>query len=215
MLTAEEIRAVVRQEAEKAVMGCEDSSACLAELAEALDAGLLVSGRVVEVGGAPRIALSLLNTRAIVTVGRVDLRWRGDPALLPEVGRAAAQLLIFEPEMRPPGRVEVSGAPEGASVLLDGRPAALTNPEVEVGPHEVTVRAPGFVEAVYPVLVRAGETASVSAALEPAPAEDWVVPAAVAGGILAAAALTATAVFRTPPEVKLRASVRPPTLGAP
>jgi hypothetical protein len=215
VLTADEIRAVVQQEAEKAVMGCETSSSCLAELAEALDAGLLVSGRVVEVEGVPRVALSLLNTRAIVTVGRVDLRWRGDRADLPEIGRAAAQLLVFEPEMRPPGSLEVEGAPAGAAVFVDDKLASSRAEGLEVGPHEVTVRAPGFVERTVPVLIRAGQTSRVDGALERAEdAGEWVVPVAVLGGIALAGAATAAAVYLTPPSVKVQTGITPPSLGA-
>src|SRR5690606_26161542 len=80
IVSTEEIRAALEREAEMQLLGCDDSG-CLAEIAGALDAELLVSGVLEQTpDGAPVVTLSLLNTRALVTVNRVALTWRGDNA---------------------------------------------------------------------------------------------------------------------------------------
>jgi len=203
VVSSAEIRAALSQEAERQIAGC-DESGCLAEIADALDADLLVSGRLsVAPDGAPLLSLVLLNTRAVVTVGRVNVSWHGDDTMLPEVARAATQLLVLERGQRKPGALAFEGLPEGARVWLDeddvterisdGKLAGL-----EVGPYALAVDAPGYQRRTLPVLVQGGREVTVEVTLEPEPiwgkwwlwvATGGVVAATATATLLAAAAL--------------------------
>jgi hypothetical protein len=174
VLSSEEVRAVLDQESTKQLMGCDESS-CLAELAGALDADLLVSGTLEKTAdGAPIVTLSLLNTRAIVTVNRVSFTWRGEAALFPEVVRAAAQKLVFEKGQRPPGTLVVEQLPDGATVTVDDidrthEHASGAVRHLDVGPHEVRLSAPGHGPRTAQILVEAGKEVRVDGALEALP----------------------------------------------
>lgn len=197
LLSSEEVRAVLEGEANKQLVGC-DESGCLAELAEAMDADLLITGSLEQsADGAPLLSLSLLNTRALVTVNRVTLSWPGDPARLPDLARAAAQLLVREKRDRPEGHVVLTGVPLDAQVFVDdvdrteeartGRIGGL-----EVGPHVVRVTALDRLPREEHVLLVAGGSAQVDGALEPVPvtASSWFwigAGAAVVAGVGATA----------------------------
>lgn len=174
LLSMRDVQAAVAQEAQRQVLGCDDDG-CLAELADAADAELLIHGTLGALDdGAPLVTLALLNTRALVVVNRVAFGWPGDPAALPAVVAAATQTLVLEPRGRPPGAVRVVGLPAEAQVFVDGadRTAEHRRGEVTglaVGPHAVRVVADGMLPAVTHVVVRRGETAVVQPVLEPEP----------------------------------------------
>jgi hypothetical protein len=221
IVSTEEVRAMLDAEAQKALLGC-DASSCLAEVAGALDADLLVSGQIdAAPDGAPVLTMSLLNTRAVVTVNRVSLPWRGDPGLLAEVARTATQRLVFEKENRPPGGVVVEGAPDGATVLVDAvdrTSDAVTSgaADLEVGPHEVRVLADGFVPATRHVVVTSGKKVTVDGALEPAPLwTSWWVWAGAGAAVVAAVSGTVALLALTgPADVTISESLQSPTLAS-
>lgn len=71
------------------------------------------------------------------------------------------------------GEILVRGAPAGATVSIDGRPAG-TLPDVRAegiapGPHDVLVEHPAHTRVVKAVTVVAGEVASLDVALDPVP----------------------------------------------
>lgn len=216
IITSGEIRSAMSQESAKQLAGCDDSS-CLAEVAEALDADLLVSGRVdltttqpisdaetgeeVEVS-APLLSLSLLNTRAIVTVNRVSMAWPGDPSLLPNVARAATQLLVFDKEERKPGQLLFDGVPSDAQVFVDDEEVSFSVAigealPVEVGPHRIRVIAPGYVTKTQYVLAQSGETARVDGSLEAEGLSAWWIWGGAAAALAAGIGATALVVAAT------------------
>lgn len=150
VISADEVRSALDQEAQKAWMGC-DANNCIAEIAAAMDAALVVSGTLSrDAEGGALVALSVLNTRAVVVMNRVVMRWQGAESDLPEVLRAATQTLLWEPALRPPGAIQLLGVPPEARVFLDGveASAALLQGRIEgvaIGPHEVRVEAPARV----------------------------------------------------------------------
>lgn len=192
ILSTDDVRAALDQEANRQLLGCDDNS-CLAELAAALDAALLVSGRVdASSDGTPLVALTLLNTRALVVLNRVSFAWGGADDALPDVVRTAAQTLLLEPSARPPGAVQVLGAPDDATVYVEGSEGTAAAPlgGLAIGPHEVRVVAPGKQPVSVWAVVLAGATTPVEVALEDAPvsAAWWILGGAVAavgGGALA------------------------------
>lgn len=192
ILSADEVRAVLDQEANRQLMGCDDTT-CLAELAAALDAALVISGRVdASSDGTPIVALSVLNTRALVVLNRVSFAWAGPSDGLPAVMRTAAQTLVLEPRERPPGELRVVGAPTDAQIFVDGE-ASGTNGAVTglaIGPHEVMVVADGKLPLTTWAVVSSKATTSVEVVLEDQPTSSawWWLGGAVAvvgGGVLA------------------------------
>ncbi len=188
LLSARELRAAVAHEAERQLMGCDDDTGCLAEIADAVDADLLVHGSLDVADGAPVVSLTLLNTRALVVVNRVTTAWRGPPEALADVVAVATQQLVLDASQRPPGSVRVAGLPETARVFVDGQDvtaAAHAGPlqRVPAGPHEVQVTVDGMLPATSYVVVKGGETVTVQPVLEPAPVPGvllWAGAAAVA-----------------------------------
>ena len=202
VLSAEEVRAALDQEADKQLLGCTGQS-CLAEIAEALDADLVVSGRVdASPDGGAHVSLSLLNARAVVVVNRVTMTWRGAESELPEVMRAAAQLLLFEPEARPRGALTIVGLPPDARVLVDGEDRTRDHKEgriagLEIGPHEIRAEAFDMEPGVAHAVVRSNENVAVTLALEPAGiGTGWLVAGGV-GAVLLAGAITAGVLWAT------------------
>lgn len=198
LLSSAEVRAVLDTEANKQLVGCSATS-CLAELAEALDADLIVTGRVEpNADGAALVSLSLVNARAIVVVNRVNVAWRGPSDRLPDVVRTSAQLLLLEAAQRKPGALVVGGAPVGARVVVDGvdRTASMVAGRVsglDVGVHEVNVDAEGMVPLTTWAIVQSEKDTAVDGTLSEVPtASVWwwvggataVVASAVATGAL-------------------------------
>jgi hypothetical protein len=200
LLSAADVRAVLDQEAGKQLVGCDDNS-CLAELAEAMDAELLVSGRVdMGTDGAPLVSLSIVNARALVVVNRVTATWRGEEGRLPDVVRTSAQRLLLPAKERAPGAVVVQAAPVGARVLVDGVDRTRDHEAgriggLDVGVHEIAVEAPDRLPRIIPVVVMSGQDAVVSGALDdvPVPAA-WLWVGGV-GAVVAGAALTGTVLY--------------------
>jgi hypothetical protein len=219
IISSEEIRAVLDQEATRQLMGCDESS-CLAELAGALDAELLVSGTLdATLDGAHALTLSLLNTRALVTMNRVSLTWRGDPARLAEVTAAAAQRLMLEKHQRPPGSLLVQGAPVGARVLVDGNDRSEEHRQgtigsLEVGPHEVQVLAAGHTPRTEHVLVRMGEPLTLDGTLvqEPLTSRWWFWTGASAAVLASVGTTVAVLALSQKSEATASAFVSAPTL---
>ncbi|OGQ11034.1 MAG: hypothetical protein A2138_04435 [Deltaproteobacteria bacterium RBG_16_71_12] len=192
ILSAEEVRTVLTQEANKQLMGCDDSS-CLAELAAALDAALVISGRVdASSDGTAVVALSVLNTHALVVLNRVTFSWGGADDQLPNVVRTAAQTLVLAPSERPPGAVRVLGVAGSAQVFVDGV-ASLASEAfggLSIGPHEVTVTDQGKVPVTVWAVVTSGAVTDVEVVLEDQPTSAawlWLGGAAavIGGGALA------------------------------
>lgn len=171
LLSAAEVRAVIDQESAKQLVGCDDTG-CLAELAEALDAELIVSGRVdVGADGSPLVSLSLVNARALVVVNRVTTSWTGNEAQLPDVVRTSAQRLLVARKERQSGMVRIAGAPPGARVVIDGEDhtqehAAGQIGGLDVGVHEVSIEAPEYLPRTLPIVVIGGQETIVDGTLE-------------------------------------------------
>ncbi len=84
-----ELEAVIGLERQRQLMGCSDSSsACMAELAGALNVARLLTGDVSKVGDSVLLNLSLVDARTGRAVGRVGRRVRNLDALLDVIPEA-------------------------------------------------------------------------------------------------------------------------------
>ncbi len=206
LLSAAEVRAVLDQEANKQLVGC-NATSCLAEVAEALDADLIVSGRV-EGGddgalpgsppGSTLVSLSLVNARAIVVVNRVNVVWRGDEGRLPDVVRTSAQLLLVDGKDRKPGKLVVANLSDTAHVLVDGvdqgRDLRHGGLSLDVGVHEVAIDDVDKLPLTTWAIVESDKEASVDGSLEDVPVPQvwlWIGGAAavVVGAVATGAVL--------------------------
>jgi len=207
LLSADEVRAVVAQEANKQLLGCDDTG-CLAELAEALDAELVVSGRIGETpDGSPLVSLTLINVGALVVMNRVSVEWRGPVAKLADVVRTSAQRLLLDAKDRPPGGLTLTGAPPEARVLVDGVDRTTDHRAgriggLDVGVHDVSVEAPDKLPATIPVVVMSNADTVADASLEdvPVPAV-WLWVGGISAVVVGAAVTGAAIYFNGPAAV--------------
>lgn len=92
VLTSEDVRSVMAFEAERQTAGCDDVS-CLAELAGALGAALVVHGSVGQLGELFVVNLNLFDSREARSVGRESAQVR-DRAELPSAIDGMARRLV-------------------------------------------------------------------------------------------------------------------------
>ena len=213
LVSFDEVRAALDQEANKMLLGCDENS-CLAELAQALDASLVISGSLGETpNGETLVSLTLLNTKAIVVVNRVNMTWAGEPRLLPDVVRAAARTLVLEAKDRPPGGVKLVGLPSNARVYVDGdRVFDLEIKGLATGPHEVKVLADGKVPAIVHVVTAPSQVTSVEVPLEDEPASGtWIAIGATSAVLVGGAAALAVAYALGQSDVAVSAAI--PSVG--
>lgn len=213
IVSFEEVRAALDQEANKLMLGCDENS-CLAELAQALDASLVVAGSLGETqSGETLVSLTLLNTKAIVVVNRVNMSWAGEARSLPDVVRAAARTLLLEPKQRPPGGLKLVGLPEGARVYIDGRREdGAEHGGLQTGPHEVKVLVDGKLPAVMHVVTAPTDTAAVEVSLVDEPASSsWLAIGATTAILAGGAAALAVAYALGQSDVVVTAAV--PSVG--
>ena len=215
VVSADDVRAALDQQANKALAGCDDNG-CLAEIAQALDADLVVNGTVDESSdNAAIVSLTLLNAKAIVVVNRVSMTWAGDAKDVPDVVRAAADTLMLDAKHRAPGSIALTGVPAGGVVLVDGVDEAggTLIEKVAIGPHDVKVSAPGKLAFVAHALVKSDKTTTVAVTLEDEPPSSaWLWLGGAGAVLLGGAAAIGVAYALGPSDVVVHANV--PHVGA-
>ena len=195
----DDIAAMIELEAEKAALGCEDNTECLAELGDALGVDHLVVGSVGQVAGSYVISLRLVATKDVKVETRVTETFAGSEAILLDAiahaGKALLGLLVSEP-----GAILVTAAAEGAEVTIDGqlRGALPLRPITGLSPgrHEVRVTHADFFPFRSDVYIASGQTLSFWAELQKRPPEfyeTWTFWTAM-GGVGIATVATAGAI---------------------
>lgn len=216
VLTTADVRAALALEADKQLLGCDAEASCMAEIADALDATLVVQGEVARAAdGAALVNLALLNARAVVVVNRVSFTWRGEDALLADVVSAGAQLLLWDRSMRPPGSIRIEGVPDSARVFLDeldvsARAVTGELTDVEVGPHMLRVVASGKLPATVPVVVRSGTRTVAIPVLEDEPAGlGWLLAGGAAAVVVGVGATLGVAWALSTEQIPVTGTARP------
>jgi hypothetical protein len=111
VVTAEDLRRAIDVEAERRMAGCEDdASSCLAEVASALGASLVLHGDVGTLGDELVCNLNLFDSSNGTSGGRRTVRAANASSLASEVERATQQMLNAFLSLHAP--------PEGARVRL-------------------------------------------------------------------------------------------------
>jgi hypothetical protein len=92
VLSGADLRSLAELESERAMLGCDDSS-CLAELAGAIGARFVITGRVSKLGGLWLMQLSLFDAIAAEAISRVALKATSVEAFVDELPGGVKTLL--------------------------------------------------------------------------------------------------------------------------
>ena len=110
VLTPADMRQALDLEAQKQLASCDAASSCMAELAAAMDARLMISGTVLAIGNEYTLQFVAYDVKRAASAARKSLRASSIQALGPEVARATNETLA---EFR-----AASGSTERVRVLV-------------------------------------------------------------------------------------------------
>lgn len=165
VVAPDEVRAMLANEANKQRAGCGEAS-CLAEIAGALGADLLVSGSVGKIGDAWSVSLAAIDARQVRTVNRVSATWRGESIALLELAEPLITRLLADEHEVLTGSLELSGLADGSRILVDGQvrgtvPAGQLG-DIPIGAHRLQITAEGFQPIDQDIIVRQAQTTSLA-----------------------------------------------------
>ena len=114
-----DIVAMLGFEKQKAVLGCSEDSACLAELGGALGVDLVLVGSLGKIGNLYRLDMKLVDARKAKIRGRIGVSVEGQEEKIVAATQRAVRSLL-DPDFKlslaaapPPDRLDVSAAPAG------------------------------------------------------------------------------------------------------
>lgn len=111
VLSRADVRGVLSFEAEKQLLGCSSDSSCLAELAGALGADLLVTGSVSKIGGSTLLSLRMTDLKSLKVMRRAtDTFAGGDDQAIAFVAWMARKLMSDDAEKVGPKPVPVAAS---------------------------------------------------------------------------------------------------------
>ncbi len=141
VISAEEIDTLLSHERDKQIAGCAEQS-CLADVADALGADVVVQARVGKIDGGYAVSLSAIDAQKAATFARVDERWGGEPLLLLDVIAPAVDKLFPNLGPKPEGALVLDGIKDGSKILIDDvvkGTAPAGQLAVASGPHRLLV----------------------------------------------------------------------------
>ena len=139
VITTQDIRAMLGFERQKALLGCESDTSCLAEIGGALGADLIISGTIGKLGDAYSMSLTLLAADQAKIEGRFVGSAGSESALPVTIQRGVAILFGKKTDVSSTGILLVKTVPGDADVFIDGKPAGKSPVSIELraGDHEV------------------------------------------------------------------------------
>lgn len=165
VISPDDVRALLQNEANKQLAGCTEDS-CLAEVAGALGADVVVTGRVGRIGDGFAVSLTAVDAKKVRSLGRANETWRGDSIALLELAGPMVDRVFLTGGEELTGALEVSGAIDGSRILLDdqvrGTAPAGQMAGIPIGAHRLQVVADGRVPYERSVIVRRGQLTSVA-----------------------------------------------------
>lgn len=102
VVRGKEVRQLLELEAEKQVAGCETDASCLAELAGALGAELVVTGQVAKLDSLLVLTLNLTDVRTVESVGRARIEVEELSALPAAIDAEIPRFVARVTEVSPP-----------------------------------------------------------------------------------------------------------------
>jgi len=197
VMAPDDVRAVLEHESAKQLVGCDDDG-CLAEIAGALGADVVVTGRVGKLDDAYALSVTAIDARSARALARVSETWRGDSIALLELAEPVVDKLMSEVPETLAGAIDVSGAIDGSRILIDeqvrGTAPAGQMGGIGIGAHYVTVVTDGYQPFERAVIVKQGQTTALAVQQEvdePPFYSTWWFWTLAGGGVLAAGATAA------------------------
>lgn len=190
VIARDDIRAVLDLEAQKQLLGCADSTSCLAELGGALGVDLLLSGHVGRIAETHLVSLRLIDPATLEVKSRVTESFVGPEDQLVGAVRYAVHKLLGA-DISKALAVAITAGQGAGQVFLDGQAAGAVGqplPEVALGRHTLRIVDPDYLEWKGDVYVQPGAT-EVTVSLEERPRrwyQSWVFWTVV-GGVAAVA----------------------------
>ena len=132
--TAADLRALSNLEADKQALGdCKDSSACIAEIAAALGADILVHGSVGKLGDDILVNLAMFDARKSMAIAREKAQGRDRARLSKKVEVAAARMTaLYEGKTPPPAAADDDGGGLGVPLLVGGAAVGVAGAVIAV-----------------------------------------------------------------------------------
>ncbi len=196
-----ELKSVLVHKADAAMLGCE-TVACIGGVGKLVDAQLVLTGSVDQVGAAHVLTLSLVDPAVPAVLERAEAAWRGSPdGMLPLVRPMIARLIAGPNASTHQGALDVL-TEEGARVVVDGRevgtaPLSSAITGLASGVHRVQVEKDGALPHDADVVVTHNETTIARVVLEEIPftQQPWFWIATVGTGLVAAGTTTGIVVY--------------------
>lgn len=202
VLSPDDVRSILVQEQQRQLAGCTDEG-CLAELAGALGAEMVVSGRLALLEGVWSLSLTAVDATTVENRGRISETWGGSTLGLLELVSPVVQKLFSEAPETLVGTLELEGAVDGSRISMDGAPAGETPLDrgitVPAGAHQLELGHDGYETWTGWVVVPAGRRRTVTVEQVARPdtplTEQWWFWGAL--GVLAAGGAAAAVVAAT------------------
>jgi hypothetical protein len=202
VISSDEIVSLLKHEKERAILGSCNEDQCMAELANALGADVIVSGKLTKVDAGLVLSISAVDARTASVRARVSETWGGESIVLLSLVRPMIDRLLVGDAAPPSGALEVVGAADGSRIVVDDTvrgTAPAGQLAVVIGAHKVTVQRDGMVPFDRWVVV--DKDAPTQLAVQQVAVEEpfygtwWFWTAAGAGVVATAAAITGVALL--------------------
>jgi hypothetical protein len=219
-VTRNELRSILAHQADAQLTGCAEIE-CMANVASLVSAKRIIIGEVSKLQGATALSLTLVDTSngEPRISARQEVAWRGrDDELLLLARPLVQRLFDAKNAAQHKGSIELF-AVDGASVIVDGRPAGTTpfkGPlrELATGAHTLRLEKEGYLPQTVDVVVARNETTLARVDLVEMAITDQPWFWAAAGGVVlvaggAAVGITAWAMLTQPKDTKVSLGALP------
>jgi hypothetical protein len=171
VLTADDVKTLVDQQADLALLGGDADPLALSALATAVGADMLVAAVVSSVDGDTVVQTRLIDPRRSAVLARRELKAsENHDEVLPTIESAAR--LVLQPLLAD-GRASIAVvvSEEGANVVVDGDVVGVTPLDAPVGLsggiHQIVISKEGFVRSQETVRVKSGDALTRDIVLRP------------------------------------------------
>ncbi len=196
VISREEIKTMLRFQAEKSALSCDDDTSCLVEIGGALGVDYLVTGSVGKLGDSFVVTLKLMDVHRATVASRVSESVRADAAELAFTLRFATWRLLGRP-LDGTGSIRVrSNIGDGQITMADNVrefSETTTLKSLPVGKYGMTLASDGYYPLYKEAYVLDGQTTPLQMQLIEQPNEwyeEWWTWAII-GGVVAAGTATA------------------------
>ena len=173
-ITRDDVKSVIEQQADLAMLGGDADGAALAALGQAVGVQHMVAAVVTQIDGDTLVQLRLIDSSKVSVLARRDLKASETGGELVRAVQDAARLVLQPLFAEGRATINLAVSEEGADVLVDGKqiavspaPPKATELGMTAGWHLVSVSKKGFVSFQETMRVKNGETLEKPAVLKP------------------------------------------------